>query len=238
MPTSAPLSSRRTPRQSRSAAMVEAILTAAARVLVQEGYQGASTNRIAQAAGVSVGSLYQYYASKDAIVLALFERHCEAIGRIVERALIAETSAAVPDLVRSLVRGLLEAHRENPRLHAVLTEQVPLIGRERHAQMQARVEALVRLTLRARADELRPLEPELAAYVLVNAVDGLMHRAVLEPPPGLSLDDIADEMAQLVLSYLLPPGGPASHPPTATATRGRRASARPRRAPAPRARRA
>jgi AcrR family transcriptional regulator len=185
-------------------ATVETILTAAARVLVREGYQGASTNRIAEAAGVSVGSLYQYFPSKEAIVLALFERHCEQIGRIVENALMAEASADVADLVRSLVRGLLEAHRATPRLHAVLTEQVPHIGHERHAAMQARVEALVRLTLRARADEVRPLEPEVAAYVLVTAIDGLMHRAIIEPPPGLTLEAIADEVVVLVLRYLLP----------------------------------
>jgi AcrR family transcriptional regulator len=204
MPAAARLAPRKKPRQSRSTATVESILTAAARVLVRHGYQGASTNRIAEAAGVSVGSLYQYFPSKEAIVLALFERHCEQIGRIVENALLAEASSAVPDVVRSLVRGLLEAHRASPELHAVLTEQVPLIAHERHAAMQARVEALVRLTLRARASEVRALDPDLAAFVLVNAVDGLMHKAILEPRPGLPLEAIADEVATLVLRYLLP----------------------------------
>src|SRR5262249_52040067 len=141
--------------------------------------------------------------------LALFQRHCEQIGRIVERALMAEASSAVPDLVRSLVRGLLEAHRANPQLHVVLTEQVPHLAHEQHAAMQARVEALVRLTLRARAAEVRPLDPEVAAYVLVNAVDGLMHQAILSPRPGLPLEAIADEVATLVLRYLLPPEAPA-----------------------------
>lgn len=204
MASTARLAVRKTPRQSRSASTVEAILTAAARVLVRHGYNGASTNRIAEAAGVSIGSLYQYYPGKDAIVLALFERHCEEIGRIVERALMADPSAPVPVLIRSLVQGLLDANRASPRLHAVLTEQVPLIGRERHLAMQARVEALVRLTLRARASEVRPLDADVAAYVLVTAVDGLMHRSIQSPPPGLPIDTIADEVATLVERYLLP----------------------------------
>src|SRR5436190_3384370 len=117
-------SPRKQPLQKRSHETVDAILAATAQVLVRHGYEGASTNRIAEAAGVSVGSLYQYFPSKEAFVLALFERHCEEIARIVERALMAEASAAIPDLVRSLVRGLLEAHRASPELHAVLTEQV------------------------------------------------------------------------------------------------------------------
>ena len=66
---------RKKPRQDRSVATVDAILDATARVLTTTGYDRASTNRVAMAAGVSVGSLYQYFPSKEALVLALIERH-------------------------------------------------------------------------------------------------------------------------------------------------------------------
>src|SRR6266540_4026301 len=76
-------SPRKQPRQKRSLETVDAILAATAQVLVRHGYEGANTNRIAEAAGVSVGSLYQYFPSKEALVTALIERHMESMWQII-----------------------------------------------------------------------------------------------------------------------------------------------------------
>ena len=71
---------RKRPRQARSKATVDTILDATTRVLVKQGFDGLSTNAVAAAAGVSIGSLYQYFPNKEALVLALIERHMEEMN--------------------------------------------------------------------------------------------------------------------------------------------------------------
>src|SRR6516165_11432916 len=97
---------RKKPRQERSQVTVEAILDATARVLCTIGYDRASTNRIALAAGVSVGSLYQYFPSKEALVAALVERHVEQMTSLVKTKLAEVASDSVPNAVRTMIQAM------------------------------------------------------------------------------------------------------------------------------------
>src|SRR5215475_174502 len=111
---------RKSASQARSRATVSALVEATARILVREGFDKASTNRIAEVAGVSVGSLYQYFPSKEALVVAVVERHRQEIMQTV-RGELAEILAQPPDkAVRSLVAVAVQAHRVDPKLHRVL----------------------------------------------------------------------------------------------------------------------
>lgn len=109
--------------QERSRATVDALIEATARILVREGFDKASTNRIAEVAGVSVGSLYQYYPSKEALVAAVIERHNQEIMRLVRGALAEVASQPLDKAVRRIVTVAIAAHRVDPRLHRVLAEQ-------------------------------------------------------------------------------------------------------------------
>src|SRR5262245_7276742 len=120
---------RKNASQERSRATVDALIEATARILIREGYDKASTNRIAEAAGVSVGSLYQYYPSKEALVAAVIDRHHQEIMQVVRGALEEIASQPVEIAVRRLVSVGIEAHRIDPRLHRVLAEQIPRTGR-------------------------------------------------------------------------------------------------------------
>jgi AcrR family transcriptional regulator len=183
--------------------MVEAILTAAARVLVREGFDHASTNRIAEAAGVSVGSLYQYFPSKEALVAALVERHVEAMMAVLAEALGRLGPMDLPRATREVVRLMLRAHAVEPALHRVLIEQVPRVGRlDRLHEVEDHAVALVRAWLEAHRAEVRPRDLERAAWVAVTAVEALTHRAVLSRPEALADPALEEEMVQLVVRYL------------------------------------
>ena len=95
---------RKVPRQERSRSTVEALLEATARVLIREGYEGATTIRIAGESGYGVGSLYDYFPNKDALVAALIERHAEEMVGLVGSVVIFET--LTPALVRILRSAL------------------------------------------------------------------------------------------------------------------------------------
>ncbi len=194
---------RKTPRQQRSQATVDAILDATARVLCTTGYDHASTNRIAVAAGVSVGSLYQYFPSKEALVAALVERHVAQMTTMVKAKLAEVATAPLADACRAMIEAMFDAHAVDPRLHKVLIEQVPRVGRlEQVVGVEREVEALVTLFLDARKHELRRSKLAATAFVLCNVVEAVTHAAVLAELEPKRARDVADELTDMVLRYL------------------------------------
>ena len=105
---------RKKASQERSRATVDALVEATARILVREGFDKASTNRIAEVAGVSVGSLYQYFPSKEALVAAVIERHNQEIMQTVRGELAEVASQPMEQGVRKLVAVAVKAHRVDP----------------------------------------------------------------------------------------------------------------------------
>ncbi len=196
-------SPRKAPRQERSRETVEVILEATARVLVEGGYDRASTNKVAEVAGVSVGSLYRYFPSKEALVAALCERHITAMLAMCEEKLLELGDAPIEVAAREIVRAILRAHAVDPKLHRILIQQVPRVGKLRNVDaMQDRVSVLVRAYLEARRDEVRPQNLEVAVFLLVRAVEAVAHATVIERPGYLVDGELADELAAMVLSYL------------------------------------
>ncbi|MBC8073101.1 MAG: TetR family transcriptional regulator [Deltaproteobacteria bacterium] len=209
MPTAkAKLTPRRSPIQGRSRATVDAIVQATARVLVRRGWSGLTTNHVAEKAGVSVGTLYEYFPGKDALARALVERHlahAEALlgGRLA--ALLAATNQFdVTTLARAMVDAMIELHENDPRLHRVLFEQVP-----HDASVRARVQrledeaaaVLARVLPHVRGVTVR--EPEIAARLVVELLEALTHRWITSrdrtPIPAPRM---AEELTRLLVAYL------------------------------------
>jgi AcrR family transcriptional regulator len=199
---------RKSASQERSRLTVDALLEATARVLVKDGYDRASTNRIAHVAGVSIGSLYQYFPSKEALVAAVIDRHTQETMELIRESLVKVAMQPVEEAIRELVKLGIDAHRVNPKLHRVLTEQVPRVGRLDNVQaIDREAYALVRGYLDARRDEIQVADVELAAFVCVTTVEALTHAAVIYRPDVLSdekANTFIDEVTRLVLRYLRP----------------------------------
>jgi AcrR family transcriptional regulator len=188
---------------------VDAILDATARVLCSTGYDRASTNRIALAAGVSVGSLYQYFPSKEALVAALIERHVAQMTSLVKTKLAEVALEPLHVAICTMIQAMFDAHAVDPRLHKVLIEQVPRVGRlEQVVGVEREVEGLVAALLCARRSELRPARIEAVAFVLCNVVEAVTHAAVLAELQPRAFRDVAEELTDMVLRYL-----PAAPPP-------------------------
>lgn len=115
---------RREPRQGRSRQTVEAVLEAVPLVIRRHGVDFLTTNRIAEAAGVSVGSLYQYFPDKKAIFAALHQLHVVHVHQVIERAL-AEDIGSLDGFTRALVERLADLHADEPELHELVAEHVP-----------------------------------------------------------------------------------------------------------------
>ena len=207
-------SPRKAASQQRSRATVDALVEATARVLVDEGYERASTNRIAAVAGVSIGSLYQYFPSKEALVAAVAERHRQQLSQVALGAVLKVAERPVEVGAREMVAAAIEAHRVDPDLHRVLAEQVPRVGRlEDIDAVERYARTFVRSYLEAHRDEIDIADLDLAAFVVTTTVEALTHNAVLHRPDVLAdgqAGAFVDEVTGLLLRYLRPTGGGTS----------------------------
>lgn len=197
---------RKVAAQQRSCATVDALVEATARILVKEGFDKASTNRIAEVAGVSVGSLYQYFPSKEALVAAVIERHQQEVMQTVRRELEGVLTEPVDEAMRKLVVVAVKAHRVDPKLHRVLAEQIPRGGKLENLESFNRENfALFNNYLESHRNELRVDDLGLASFVCVTAIEALTHNAVLHYSAMLSdetIEALIEEAARLVTGYL------------------------------------
>ncbi len=203
----APLTNpRKNASQTRSRATVAALVEATARILVRDGFDKASTNRIAQTAGVSVGTLYQYFPSKEALVAAVVDRHSREILAKVRGELAEVMMQPLEEAVRTLVAVAVEAHRIDPALHRVLAEQIPRVGElEDVATFNWENYALFRRYLELHRHELRVDDLDLASFVCVTSIEALTHNAVLHHAEMLSdsaMEALVEEGTRLVVGYL------------------------------------
>jgi AcrR family transcriptional regulator len=201
-----PTKPRKHATQQRSRATVDALIEATARILVTDGFDKASTNRIAGKAGVSVGSLYQYFPGKEALVAAVVERHGNELTQVVRRALTDVAALPMEQAVRKLIAAAIEAHRIDPTLHRVLSEQMPRTGKSESMEMlSSETYSLFRAYLDAHRDEFRQVDLELAAFVCVTSIEALTHSAVLHHSEQLTdeaFEVLVDEATRLIVRYL------------------------------------
>ncbi len=200
------LEPRKRPVQKRSKATVDDLLVAAAQVFEGHGYAAGTTNRIAERAGVSVGTLYQYFPSKEAVAVALLERHVsETDHRLHEWVghMVAERHGLRAAL-RDYVTGMLDAHSGRPRLQHILLEETPLPERVHQALLEAErraarsVAGLLRLY-----PEVRHRHLEHAGFLVVQTVESLTHRFAAHPYERvISRASLVDEAVTMLEAYL------------------------------------
>lgn len=215
---------RKQPRQARAQASRNAILEATVRVLEREGLEAATTTRIAEVAGVSVGTLYQYFAHRDAILDALQDREFERALALMSDVLSRENLQSDPrDTVKRVVRGLATLYEACPQLHRVLViEGLRVVSADRVHAFDMRVIAIIRHFLAATGTKVRRANVDAAAFVAFQAVRATMLATLLERPAGLDAETLIDELADLVLRYLVEDApAPSSTPKRARAGRSK-----------------
>lgn len=194
-----PTGMRKAPRQARSRATVDAVLEAAARILSDHGWAGFTTNTVAAAAGVSIGSYYQYFPDKHALVAAIRGRHLEDCLAAVRRAL--DGAKPLDDFASDLVDGLIAVHREHPGLHRVLLDEVPSPEAFRDPDSAFERAYLGLFTAAARTfPNGSSATPETVGTLLSDALDGVIHNAARRGRLGDGA--VRDAAVRLVIRYL------------------------------------
>lgn len=197
---------RKRPSQARAQFTVEAVLDAASQVLVRAGYDKATTTRVAELAGVSVGTLYQYFPNKAALFGELLLRELE---RGFSAMAVAAAGVPAPNLegcVAALIRALLAHKAENPSLHRVLKTELGRVDGSRIVrQTNARALVVTEALIAAHAPWLE--SPARAAFLAVNAVEGIVGAVLVDAPRTLGDPAFGESLIEVVLAIVHSQGG-------------------------------
>ncbi|MFO0710268.1 MAG: TetR/AcrR family transcriptional regulator [Sandaracinus sp.] len=199
---------RKAPRQARARATFEAILDATARILVTRGYDALTTNHVAARAGVSIGTLYEWFPGKDALVAGVVDRHLARAEDVLD-ALVGELAplavvASLEALAARMAEAMVRLHEDEPRLHRALTEEVPRSPRVRahlaalETRMTDALAALLAIHPAVRVGDVR-----LAASLSVLVLEAATHRWATDRAGRLvEREALVAELALLLARYL------------------------------------
>jgi len=191
----------RKPKQDRARHTVATLLEAAARVLVERGWDGFNTNAVAARAGVSIGSLYEYFPNKQALVDAVANEHLARGQAMLEQSQADDRPPmTLEQLVHALVQGFVKIHRDDPDLHRALSGTVPLSSR-----VTARARQLLAATVTRVEHHLRGVvrQPKLVGTLLVETTDAVVHRWVIDHEgKPVSERSLSMELERMLAAYL------------------------------------
>ena len=193
---------RKSPSQERSRRTVERILDAAARIFHEQGYVAATTNDIADEADVSIGSLYQYFPNKDALLVTLTERHlASTTAGLIERLGDLGTETGFEAIITSVVEFLVDQH-ELDDLHLLIMHEAPRT-REINVELDRARSQLVQIASGLLADRIDdPRRRELIASMVVATIDASVHDVILRQAKGVPRDAAVDLTVTTALSII------------------------------------
>ena len=193
---------RKSPVQARSAASVDAILEATVQVLLDVGKERLTTTRVARRAGVSVGTLYQYFPNKSALLQAVLRNHLESVAEALEAVCREEKSGPLTQMVTRLVDTFLEAKMKNLKtsvaLYSVSSDVDGMrIAREIAARVNRSIGSAV-ATARGPVGK----DPQLVASLVQGAMSGVSHRILQSTSPEEHYPMFKKELALMIRAYI------------------------------------
>jgi AcrR family transcriptional regulator len=196
---------RRTPKQARAQDTVEVIFEATAQILRRRGRAALNTNHIAESAGISVGTLYQYFPDKESILVAMARREIAADEAAVIKAMSEPSGAGEADLVRRAIRALIARFRRSRDVRRIAIDT--MISEGYGNELASSVQKVAQL-VGARSDRFlpgraQPVSP-ISLFVITRAISGVMRAASQEQSPLLDSQEFEDELVHLVKSYFSP----------------------------------
>jgi AcrR family transcriptional regulator len=191
---------RKSPTQDRATATFEAIVDAAAHILAKDGPPGLTTNKIAERAGVSIGSLYQYFPNKQAVVRALLQRQVRR-AEAARPDVLDDPRASTETVVRAAVDWWFDMHAAEPaltrHLQALAMELLPPHERQRLADL--RHDRLRRTVARLLGQDDRL---DQASFIFDVCLSEISARAQRQRPEWLASGGFRAEVAKLLVRYV------------------------------------
>ena len=197
---------RKAPSQKRAEVTVEAILSASAHILANEGWEAVNTNRVAADAGVSIGSLYQYFPGRDAILAELGRRHAYKIVEVTRDALDRTESQPLAGAIGEAIRAAIRLHEADPALHRAIEDETPRLGPlDWREAVGGEIQHLLCDMFLQRRDEIGVVDVELAAFLAATIVEAVVHAAMVSKPDELRNGRVEVELTRVLGTILRAP---------------------------------
>ena len=196
---------RKSPSQSRSRTTVEAIKQAARKMVATAGFSGSSTSTtlIAERAGVSIGSLYQYFPTREAIFLALFEETSAEMTVTMKKVMVRILDQSLEKGVPQVIRQLLMLYREHELVLLKMVAQIPEL---KLATQPVSFENMIFDTIRIAVGQWTPglsmRDLDRRAFFLREIILGCIHRYINDAPENVTERAFIDDLSQIVLHYI------------------------------------
>ncbi len=205
------LLTRRKPTQERAQLKIELILEAAIRIIDKEGLEGLTTNRIAAVAGISIGTLYQYFPDKAAILEVLGQREMKGVTGKIIATLSNPSRDDIQEPARLLINAVFGAFGGRSRVHRVLLENALLLGRSQSVDASPNLIASLLSTAGLPRNSGQPLRMSAAeAFVLTHAFAGVTRASVGPQAQEIPREEIKKALLELVTSFVMAKGAAKS----------------------------
>ena len=196
---------RKNPTQARAQQTVGTILDAAAQILQTEGEAHFNTNRVAEKAGFSIGTLYQYFPNKNSIIEAIAERERIAIETSIQKALLESWPHTIEEFLRIIIRQMINAFGRRQKLRRFIIIQMIRLDLFMPVVKEVnRISETVSVLLGKNRDgDYQPLS-KTQLFVLTRSIMGVIRAAIIENNSMLGTEEFEDELVRLALNYLTP----------------------------------
>ena len=194
---------RKKPQQRRSQALVDAILDAAAEVFCAQDFQQVTTNAIAERAGVSIGSFYQYFPNKLALLEALRERHVRRLWEKISVACDEVRALSLPDALRHIIAQCSAYNAPHVALMATMHRELPIHSHSAgqmtlaHATLREKLKTF----FEAHRDTIK-VNIEQALFIIPALGRGIFTSAAIEQPEALKNEQLVEDVVSAMLGYL------------------------------------
>ena len=196
------LEPRKSPVQARSAASVDAILEATIQVLLSVGKEQLTTTKVALRAGVSVGTLYQYFPNKSALLQAVLKRHLDEVTEALERVCRDQEGSPLQQMATALINAFLEAKMRDAKTSVALySVSSDVDGATIVQQMGVRSNKAIAGMLSTARQPLTK-DPQLVASMLQSAMVGVSRRLLESASPEKQFETLRQELIFFVCAYL------------------------------------
>ena len=193
---------RKSASQARSRQTVDALLEATARVLIKEGYDKTSTNNIATVAGVSIGSLYQYFPTYESILLTWYERVATEAAREIRIVTVSRMDMPLAQSIRLSCQNLLRLYEQHWMALIEMPRQVPQIRDAiRHTSLEILNRGNIKLYL-SQHPEFDLQQSDRHAFFIETFINEVIERFVVERPAFVTSADVLDEISSFIFAYL------------------------------------
>ncbi len=194
---------RKMPAQQRAKFTVSVIKEAAAHVLIEQGFEKFTTNKVADRAGVSIGSIYQYFPSKESLIAAIKQDHFAQLRQLMLVAYQSTVDEPLEEVARQFILAAINGHLIAPELHRILSHDIPELAIKEDNNEQDSIRLLVIQLFEQRKGEIREdINIPLAAKMITKTIEHLAHEAVLFEPELFKIGDFSEELVLFIMSYL------------------------------------